>query len=329
MFQEGLFHSCVGKLYEMALEPQGWGAFLDDFCTLVDAAFAHCVAWDERSDATVFSASSRAIPTGSEQAYIEHYGTIDPQRKFITERADGKWVLCHEQFDERYVSQSEFYQDFLIPVGGRYVAITNLGVVDGVMLGLGLHRGRDREPFGPREAVWPERIKPHLQRAARLHMEVWQLRLQASLAEYALDALQYPVMVVDEHARVQLASVAAQRWLAENGQVASSSGRLTGLHAGFEQRLSSDHCRDAQRRRSADSSRARGAAQTIDTEWLLEAVLDPRHSPAPRCTPRGVLAAASRAPPGRARQARSVTRESSGCLSYRSSERVMTRLGVR
>ena len=238
MSQEELYHSCVGKLYEMALEPQGWGAFLDDFCTLIDAAFAHYVAWDERSDATVFSASSRAIPTGSEQVYIEHYGAIDPRRKLITERADGKWVLCHEQFDERYVSQSEFYQDFLIPVGGRYVAITNLGVVDGVMLGLGMHRGRDRKPFGPREAVWLERIKPHLQRAARLHMEVWQLRLQASLAEHALDALQYPVMVVDEQAHVQLANAAADRWLAENGQVASSSGWLKGLHAALQERLS-------------------------------------------------------------------------------------------
>jgi hypothetical protein len=69
------------------------------------------------------------------------------------------------------------------------------------MLGLGMHRGKDREPFGPREAVWLERIKPHLQRAARLHMEVWQLRLQASLAEHALDALQYPVMVVDNALR--------------------------------------------------------------------------------------------------------------------------------
>lgn len=48
MSQEELFHSCVGKLYEMALEPEGWGAFLDDFCSLIDAAFAHYVAWDER-----------------------------------------------------------------------------------------------------------------------------------------------------------------------------------------------------------------------------------------------------------------------------------------
>ena len=206
MSQEELFHSCVGKLYEMALEPEGWGAFLDDFCSVIDAAFAHYVAWDERCDATVFSASSRAIPTGSEQAYIEHYGAIDPRRKLITERGEGEWVLCHEHFDQRYVSQSEFYQDFLIRVGGRYVAVTNLGVVDGVMLGPGMHRGKDREPFGPREAIWLERIKPHLQRAARLHMEVWRLRLHASLVEHALDALQYLVRVVDEHA-----NAAAQR----------------------------------------------------------------------------------------------------------------------
>lgn len=111
------------------------------------------MAWDERADATLFSASSRSSPTGSEQAYIDHYGAIDLRRKLITERADGKWVLCHEQFDERYVSQSEFYQDFLIPVGGRYVAIVNLGQVNGLMLGLEVHRGKDRRPLGRREPV--------------------------------------------------------------------------------------------------------------------------------------------------------------------------------
>ncbi|MBL8529335.1 MAG: hypothetical protein JNL68_16750 [Burkholderiales bacterium] len=101
------------------------------------------MAWDERADATLFSASSRSSPTGSEQAYIDHYGAIDLRRKLITERADGKWVLCHEQFDERYVSQS--------PVGARYSAVAKLGEVNGVIMVLGVHRGKDRGPFDSRE----------------------------------------------------------------------------------------------------------------------------------------------------------------------------------
>ncbi len=238
MSQEELFHSCVGKLYEMALEPQGWEGFLDDFCTLVDASFAHYLAWEKKTDIAVFSAASSTTPTCGERAYIEHYGALDPQRKLITERADGRWVLCHEVFDDRYVSRSEFYQDFLIPVGGRYVAIADVGQVDGVMLGLGMHRSKDRSPFGPRELMWLERIKPHMQRAARLHMEVWQLRLHAKLAEHALDALQYPVMVVDDRARVLLANASADRWLSENGGVCLRSGRLGASHVGLEQRLS-------------------------------------------------------------------------------------------
>lgn len=87
MSQEELYHSCVGKLYEMALEPQGWGAFLDDFCTLIDAAFAHCVAWDERARTTIFSAASRSIPTGDEQrtsfrlrcSHTESHSLVPPQ----------------------------------------------------------------------------------------------------------------------------------------------------------------------------------------------------------------------------------------------------------
>ncbi len=36
-----LYHSCVEKLYQIALEPQGSPIFLDKFCRLIDAVFAH------------------------------------------------------------------------------------------------------------------------------------------------------------------------------------------------------------------------------------------------------------------------------------------------
>ena len=237
MSQEELFHSCVGKLYETALEPQVWGAFLDDFCTLIDAASAHCVAWDERADVTIFSASSPSIQTDSELTSINDHHAIFPQRKLVTEPADGKCALFHEQFDERYVSSGEVRQD-LIADHGQYVASMTLGVVDGVMLRLSIHRSKGRPPFGAREAVWLERIKPHLQRAARLHIETSRLRLQASIWKHALDALQHAVMVVNDEADLQLTNARADRWLSENGEVRVNSGRLEGRDAELHERLS-------------------------------------------------------------------------------------------
>jgi DNA-binding CsgD family transcriptional regulator len=237
MSQEELFHSCVGKLYETALEPQVWGAFLDDFCTLIDAASAHCVAWDERADVTLFSASSPSIQTDSEPASSNDHCAIFPGRKLIAERADGKCALIHKQFEERCVSRGEFRQD-LVADHGQYVASMNLGVVDSVMLRLSIHRSKGRTPFGDREAVWLERIKPHLQRAARLHIETSRLRVQANILEHALDALQHIVMVVGDEADLQLTNARADLWLAENGEVRVNSGRLEGRDAELHERLS-------------------------------------------------------------------------------------------
>jgi DNA-binding CsgD family transcriptional regulator len=237
MSQEELFHSCVGKLYETALEPQVWGAFLDDFCTLIDAASAHCVAWDERADVTIFSASSPSIQTDSEPASSNDHCAIFPGRKLIAERADGKCALFHEQFDERCLSSGEVRQE-LIADHGLYFANMTLGVVDGVMLHLSIQRSKGRAPFGHREAVWLERVKPHLQRAARLHIEISRLRLKASIFEHALDALQDAALVVDDDAHLQLTNARADLWLAENGEVRVNSGRLEGLNAEFQERLS-------------------------------------------------------------------------------------------
>jgi DNA-binding CsgD family transcriptional regulator len=237
MSQEELFHSCVGKLYETALEPQVWGAFLDDFCTLIDAASAHCVAWDERADVTIFSASSRWISTGSELTSTNDHHAIFPRRKLVTEPADGKCALFHEQFDERCLSSGEVRQE-LIADHGQYFTSMTLGVVDGVMLRLSIHRSEGRVPFGAREAVWLERIKPHLQRAARLHIEISRLRLKASIFEHALDALQDAALVVDDDAHLQLTNARADLWLAENGEVRVNSGHLEGLDAELHERLS-------------------------------------------------------------------------------------------
>jgi hypothetical protein len=40
------------------------------------------------------------------------------------ELGEGEWANCHEHFDEAFVARSAFYQDFLIPHGGRYVSGT-------------------------------------------------------------------------------------------------------------------------------------------------------------------------------------------------------------
>ncbi|MGH8695784.1 MAG: hypothetical protein ACREVS_04875, partial [Burkholderiales bacterium] len=188
---EERYLAAVERIYEAALEPNAWTAALDALSRLFDAWCGHYLLWDDAASTTAFSVVSEHIPTKDEQAYTDHYGAIDPRRQLVAERGDGKWILCHEHFDERYVSRSEFYQDFLIPAGARYVAGVQLGQAHGLAAVLGILRAPGSRPYGEEERRWLERILPDLRRASRFHLELFRLRLHGSLVQQALDAVDH------------------------------------------------------------------------------------------------------------------------------------------
>ncbi|MFN0305011.1 MAG: helix-turn-helix transcriptional regulator [Burkholderiales bacterium] len=221
---ESQYHVVVEKLYEVALEPERWTVVLEELSTLVDADFGHYMLWDGAAGTAMFSEGSDQLPKAAELAYSEHYGAIDPRRQLVSERRDQQWIFCHQHFDHRYVSRSEIYQDHLIPVGARYLAGAQFGEVHGLMPLLGMHR--NGVPFAEQERRWLDRLQPHLQRTSRLQVELTHMQMRSALTEQALHALNYAVIIADEHGRILLANHAAETWLAHNPDVTSRSGRL-------------------------------------------------------------------------------------------------------
>lgn len=234
---EERYLAAVESIYDAALEPRAWAAALDALSRLLDAWCSHYFLWDTNASTTAFSVISEHIPAKDEQAYIDHYGAIDPRRQLLAERGDGNWMLCHEHFDERYVSKSEFYQDFLIPAGGRYVAGVQLAEAHGLAAVLGIMRAPGSLPYGEDERRWLERLLPDLQRASRFQLELFRLRLNGSAVQRTLDALDRAVLVADEDGRLLLANRAGDAWLAQNPVVVCRSGRLSSPRPAVEDKL--------------------------------------------------------------------------------------------
>ncbi len=234
---EERYLTAVESIYDAALEPRAWTAALDALSRLLDAWCSHYFLWDPAASTTTFSVISEHIPKKDEQAYGDHYGAIDPRRQLVAERGDGKWILCHEHFDERYVSKSEFYQDFLIPAGGRYVAGVQLAQAHGLAAVLGIMRAPGALPYGEDERRWLERLLPDLQRASRFHLELFRLGLRGSLLQQTLDAVDRAVLVADESGKVLLANRAGDAWLAKNAVVVSRSGRLSSPRPALHEKL--------------------------------------------------------------------------------------------
>lgn len=96
------------------------------FNLFLDCDGVHLIGWDEGKNEGLLSLITGHQIVGAEAAYLSHYQAIDPRRKTWSRAPTGVCIACHDELDDQYVSRSEFYQDFLIPHGPRYVAGGNI-----------------------------------------------------------------------------------------------------------------------------------------------------------------------------------------------------------
>jgi PAS domain-containing protein len=82
-------------------------------------------------------------------------------------------------------------------------------------------------PFGDLEVAALQRMVPHLQRAARLHVQMQELRLHNQALEAALDQLPFGMIVADASGRVLIINRAAEEMAAKSDGLLLRSGHLT------------------------------------------------------------------------------------------------------
>ena len=100
------------------------------------------------------------------------------------------------QQDQTFVRRDEFYNDFLLPNGCRYVVGCRLMQRDGVTAVLGLHRSLRHGPFETADLELFGRLLPHVQRAAMIRQQLLDGRADSALHQAALDRLPTAVFVV-------------------------------------------------------------------------------------------------------------------------------------
>ena len=156
------------------------------------------------------------LPAEGNAAYLRYYGAIDTRRQALERVPVGKLISCGLDFDEGRFRKAEFFNDFLVPYGVPYVAggrpfeTADLSAVIAVL------RNFRQGPFGEPELAALACLVPHLQRAARLHFQMRELRLQNRTVEAALDQLPFGVVIADASGRALVVNRAAEEMAAAN-----------------------------------------------------------------------------------------------------------------
>ena len=191
---------------------QAWGIYLHGV-RLADGAVA-------------FGYDVGGFPPEAALEYVRRYHRIDPRTQLALSRDVGQWSSCHESFDDAFVAKDPFYQEFLIPFGGRYVGGTKVYQDEEIVAFFGIHRGGGMLPLNAREVALGQRMGHHVRKALGLWRRQRHLLRDALVGNALLERLRHPLLLVDEQLHVHYCNAAAQALLDDDDRVALRGGML-------------------------------------------------------------------------------------------------------
>jgi len=164
-------------------------------------------------------------------AYHSHYAALDPRNRYGIQQPEGTSFTDAAFITPSEVDRSEFYQDYLIANDMGHVGAHVLERSGQAIAGLAVQRPIRQPPFDHADLEVLARLAPHLRRALRLQREVAAQGVEPTeWMRDSLDALAWPVLLLDQWARLLFASTRAEPLLRAGDGVRSIRGRITAWH---------------------------------------------------------------------------------------------------
>lgn len=224
--------SLIGNLYESVLRPESLVSALASIDKWLGSSFCHLLAWDDKNNhAKINVTTNQVLSADVFEQYAKHYGNVDPRREFSLTYPAGKVFACHDYFDERFVGKSEFYQDFLIPAGARYILLAHITRENGLSTYVVFNHLKGHGLFSEAQRCAAQRLIPHLQRTIRLSFRNERFRGGLIAGETGLNALEQAVFTIDAADRVVFLNAAAQAILKAKRWIKFRSGQLLAVES--------------------------------------------------------------------------------------------------
>ncbi|MHB1331754.1 MAG: helix-turn-helix transcriptional regulator [Sulfuriferula sp.] len=234
----------VGRIYEAAVEPDRWPAFMEAFGRAVDASGVVLWLHDFADGSANFDggSSSLACFTGFDPeavaSYAAHYSHVNVWAQNEDKLCSGSVVTSAMLYPDADLVRTEYYNDWLKPqglfhaLGGVVVKKETLAVKFSAL------RSSRRGMYSKNELALYRLLMPHLQRAVTLHRGLAHTRLSGRVAMASLDLLPTAVWLLGDRGELLHANPAA-RQLSQCGNVITqmSNGRPRARVASEDQRL--------------------------------------------------------------------------------------------
>ncbi len=226
MIDDQVFDDIVTGFYSAASGNLPWVDALLPMQREMAAFLVHLHAIDVSRGGVAFSYEAGGVAPEGTLDYIRTYHRIDPRANLLLKLNPGEWANCWEIFDDAFVASDPFYQEFLIPYGGRYASGTKLLQEGPVSVILGIHRGYGSAKLTQSEIEVCQRLARHLAAALKQHHVYLQRQQANGLGAELLSKINTPVALIDEERRLLSVNPAARQFFEGSTTLVESDGRL-------------------------------------------------------------------------------------------------------
>lgn len=186
----------VETLYDAALGHRSWGEATHSLMSHMSGMTLMLSVLDSRSQVVDVVATQGISPQ-----HLQGYAHFAPHdlwvSGFMEQRLFGRALAGWQFVDERVLTQSYIYNEYLRPqVNVHYIAGSILQMDGGYIGVVGTHRPHDAKDFQPNEAKRLERLLPHLQRALEIRRRLQHAERASRSAYFVLDRLSLGVIVL-------------------------------------------------------------------------------------------------------------------------------------
>ncbi|HXE47114.1 MAG TPA: helix-turn-helix transcriptional regulator [Ramlibacter sp.] len=193
----------VGQIYACAAEPEKTPDTLHLFAESVGGTSAQTFSWQRSSGKVVHSQFSEtdAVFEEASRHYISYWGARDPRAAVLPSLPPGEVLRCHESFDEKFVADSGFYQDYFVPLGLRWSIAGMFDSGADTSTVIAALRPADMPPFDESAAAAVRQLLPHFQKASLIRARLEQSAPASKSAVEMLKLLPIPCLFTDRAGR--------------------------------------------------------------------------------------------------------------------------------
>lgn len=272
------FDAIVSDFYRAATGAISWDQALEGVREGFGARCANVHTIDMRRGQILSMHSGGRLLNEANFNYVKDFHRIDPLRELAAARGamqPGNWVHCHEFFDDQFVSQHPFYQDFSLAYDIRYNSSVTISLDQSLFTGFTVLLPKSRGVLSPDEREEARRLGEHLREALVIHERVRRLAAQALAGHGLLSNFPYPMCLFDRDRFISFENRAATDEFEKETRLGRQGTRLVLTRARSDQELTEKLLELYQRGHGASAVVDMRASNADAPIWLHLSLLVP------------------------------------------------------